>query len=93
MELKIDAAKWRSKRGMGRLLDALGAGEQLTRYVGGSVRDKLLNLPISDVDLATRLRPEDVLQRLEAAKIRAIRSRGSPMKRTRWARRSSFPPK
>ena len=72
MELKIDAAKWRSKKGMGRLLDALGADEQMTRYVGGSVRDKLLNLPISDVDLATRLRPEDVLRRLESAKIRAV---------------------
>ena len=72
MELKIDAARWRSKRGMGRLLDALGAAEGLTRYVGGSVRDELLHLPKSDVDLATRLKPDEVVRRLEAAKIRAI---------------------
>ena len=56
--LKIDAAKWRRRRGMARLLDALGADEGLTRYVGGAVRDDLLDLPVSDVDLATRLQPE-----------------------------------
>ncbi|HJR82716.1 MAG TPA: CCA tRNA nucleotidyltransferase [Sphingomicrobium sp.] len=57
---------------MSRLLDALGAGEGLTRYVGGAVRDELLHLPVSDVDLATRLRPEEVVERLEAVKIRAV---------------------
>jgi poly(A) polymerase len=57
---------------MERLLDALGAGEGLTRYVGGAVRDDLLDLPVSDLDLATRLQPEDVMQRLEAAKIKAV---------------------
>ena len=72
MELKIDAAKWRALRGAERLLEALGADEGLTRYVGGAVRDELLDLPVSDVDLATRLRPEDVVERLESAKIRAV---------------------
>ena len=42
MALKIDPAKWRARRGMERLLDALGADEKLTRYVGGAVRDELL---------------------------------------------------
>ena len=72
MELKIDADKWHRKRGIGRLLTALGAKEGLTRYVGGAVRDELLGIPHSDFDLATMLRPEDVIQRLEAAKIRAV---------------------
>src|SRR5215218_7878369 len=57
---------------MARLLDALGAGEGLTRYVGGAVRDELLGLTVSDVDLATRLRPSEVFERLEKAKIRAV---------------------
>jgi poly(A) polymerase len=57
---------------MARLLDALGAGDGLTRYVGGAVRDELLHLPVSDVDLATRLRPDEVITRLEAVKIRAV---------------------
>ena len=72
MELKIDAEKWRERRGMARVLDALGADEGLTRYVGGAVRDDLLHLPFSDVDLATRLRPEQVVERLESAKVRAV---------------------
>ena len=57
---------------MERLLDALGAGEGLTRYVGGAVRDDLLDLPVSDVDLATRLQPQEVIARLEAARIKAV---------------------
>ena len=72
MELKIDAQTWRERRGMARVLDALGADEGLTRYVGGAVRDDLLHLPFSDVDLATRLRPEQVVERLENAKIKAV---------------------
>jgi poly(A) polymerase len=70
--LKLDASKWRARRGMERLLDALGADEGLTRYVGGAIRDDLLDLPVSDVDLATRLQPEEVIERLEAAKIKAV---------------------
>jgi len=72
MVVKLDAAKWRRRRGMARLLDALGADEGLTRYVGGAVRDELLHLPVNDVDLATKLRPEEVVERLEAVKIRAV---------------------
>jgi poly(A) polymerase len=70
--LSLDAAKWRKKRGMRRLLGALGADEGLTRYVGGAVRDDLLGLPISDIDLATRIAPDDVIRRLEKAKIKAV---------------------
>jgi poly(A) polymerase len=72
VELKLDTARWRSIRGVVRILDALGADEGLTRYVGGAVRDELLGLPVSDVDLATRLRPEEVIERLEVAKIKAV---------------------
>ena len=72
MELTLDASKWRRRRGIARLLDALGANEGLTRYVGGAVRDELLKLPVSDVDLATRIRPDEVVARLEAAGIKAV---------------------
>ena len=57
---------------MARVLDALGANEGLTRYVGGAVRDELLGLPVSDVDLATQLRPDEVIERLEAAKVKPV---------------------
>lgn len=72
MALKIDPAKWRRRRGMKRLLEALGAEQGLTRYVGGAVRDDLLDLPVNDVDLATRLQPDEVVERLEAARIKAV---------------------
>jgi poly(A) polymerase len=72
VDLKLDAKKWRKIRGVARLLDALGADGGLTRYVGGAVRDELLGLPVNDVDLATRLRPEEVVERLEAARIKAV---------------------
>ena len=72
MELRLDGAKWRKRRGTGRLLRALGADEGLTRYVGGAVRDDLLQLPVSDIDLATRIPPDEVVLRLEKAKIKAV---------------------
>jgi poly(A) polymerase len=70
--LILDAVKWRKKRGMARVLDALGAAEGLTRYVGGAVRDDLLGLPVNDIDLATRIVPEEVVERLERARIKAV---------------------
>jgi poly(A) polymerase len=57
---------------MGKLLDALGSPEGQTRFVGGCIRDTLLGLPVSDVDLATRLQPDEVMHRLKRAKIRAV---------------------
>jgi poly(A) polymerase len=70
--LTLDAQKWRKLRGMRRLLNALSADEGLTRYVGGAVRDELLGLPVSDIDLATRIPPDEVISRLEKAKIKAV---------------------
>lgn len=70
--MKLDVAKWRKRRGMARVLNALGAAEGLTRYVGGAVRDDLIGLPVSDVDLATRIKPDKVMARLQKAKIKAV---------------------
>ncbi len=72
MELRLDAAKWRKRRGLRKLLKALGANEGLTRYVGGAVRDDLVGLPVSDIDLATKLEPAEVIARLEATNIKTI---------------------
>src|SRR3954464_10563911 len=65
-------APWRSRPGMKRLLGALGAEAGETRYVGGCVRDTLLGLEVNDVDLATRLTPENVIARLGKAGIKAV---------------------
>ena len=52
------------------LVDAFSAGE--IRFVGGAVRDALLGKSVQDVDVATVLRPEEVIVTLERAGIRAI---------------------
>ncbi len=63
---------WRDWPGFVRLTDVLDAAHGATRVVGGAVRDTLLGLPVSDVDLATRFAPEDVVRRLEVADIKAV---------------------
>ncbi len=42
------------------------------RFVGGAVRDSLLGLPVSDLDIATTLTPQEVMDRLKAAGIKAV---------------------
>ncbi len=70
--MKLPKASWQRQEGMKALLAALGAGDGDTRYVGGCVRDTLLGLAVSDVDLATRLPPQEVLDRLGKARIKAV---------------------
>ena len=53
------------------LIDVLG-GEAVTRIVGGAVRDALIGLPVSDIDLATALHPDIVCERLSAAHFKAV---------------------
>lgn len=66
--LTLPPAKWRRREGLDRLVKVLGDA----RFVGGSVRDTLLGIPVSDIDLATPLPPERVLELLRAAQIRAV---------------------
>lgn len=42
------------------------------RFVGGAVRNALLGVPVDDVDIATPLLPQEVMQRLTQAGIRAV---------------------
>ena len=43
-----------------------------SRFVGGCVRNALLEAPVADVDISTQIRPERVLEIAEAAGLRAI---------------------
>ena len=47
-------------------------GPDCARYVGGCVRNALLDVPVDDVDIATQLEPQQVLAALKTAKIRAV---------------------
>jgi len=63
---------WRTRPDLIRLTEALGSRERLVRYVGGAVRDALLGLPVSDLDLATALLPDEVSRRVKAAGFKAV---------------------
>lgn len=65
-------AEWREREGLDRLLDALDAGADATRFVGGVVRDTLLGLAVTDIDLATRLVPDEVAGRIREAGLKAV---------------------
>ena len=47
-------------------------GPDHLRFVGGVVRNALLELPIGDIDLATTLPPDEVMQKLKSAAIKVI---------------------
>ena len=58
--------------GLATLTRVLGAEEGDIRLVGGAVRDTLAGLPPKDFDMATRLMPEAVMQRAQAAGYKVI---------------------
>ncbi|MDB5688547.1 MAG: [cytidine(C)-cytidine(C)-adenosine (A)]-adding enzyme [Sphingomonas bacterium] len=70
--MRLPDAAWRHRAGLDLLLDALGGGGGLTRFVGGAVRDALLGIDAKDVDCATRLRPEETRDRIVAAGFKAV---------------------
>ncbi len=70
--MKLPDAPWQHGEDMRHLLATLGAAEGATRFVGGCVRDTLLGIPVADVDLATRLLPEEVIRRLKEASTKAV---------------------
>jgi poly(A) polymerase len=54
------------------VLRALEAGGQPARFVGGCVRDALLDRPIRDIDIATPEPPERVVELLRKRRIKAV---------------------
>lgn len=70
--MKLPPQAWMKRPGAKRILAALDVESGTTRLVGGAVRDALLGHEVSDIDLATRLSPEAVVERLEAAGIKAV---------------------
>ena len=65
-------APWLFDGPLTRLLDVLDKDGEEARAVGGAVRNALLGVPVSDVDVATTAVPETVIQRVEKAGFRAV---------------------
>lgn len=70
MDNRLPPANWTKRADLAQLVAALGA--ENIRWVGGAVRDTLLGADVSDVDAATVLLPEVVMDRLKQSGIRAI---------------------
>jgi poly(A) polymerase len=67
---QLPTAEWTQRDDLAALVAALGDGN--ARYVGGAVRDTLLGIDVKDIDLATVLVPDAVIERLTAAGIRSV---------------------
>jgi poly(A) polymerase len=70
--MSLDPNIFLRRQGIKRLLKALDARHGTARFVGGAVRDLLLDVPHEDLDLATTLTPDEVIRRLEAKGIKAV---------------------
>ena len=62
---RLDPQPWMSARPTRKLMEALGEA----RFVGGAIRNTLLGVPVTDIDIATPLTPDEVAKRLTAAGI------------------------
>jgi len=56
------------------VMDAIEAagGADCARFVGGCVRNALVGRPVDDIDIATRLKPEDAMAALQAAGLKVV---------------------
>lgn len=70
MSVTLPPADWTRRDDLAVVITALGTCN--ARYVGGAVRDTLLGIPVKDVDLATPLEPQVVMQRLKEAAILVV---------------------
>lgn len=63
---------WFADPALQRLFALLNADGGEARVAGGAVRNSLMGLPVADIDLATTLPPETVIERAKAAGIKAV---------------------
>jgi len=61
---------WMTSKEVMRLFKAFPKGE--LRFVGGCVRNALLGEPVRDIDLSTKLDPQEVIAILDAAEIKSV---------------------
>lgn len=74
MSVSVKGQPWlesQATRAVMRALEAAG-GVGCARFVGGCVRNSLLGQPVDDIDIATRLRPEQTITALKAAGLKAV---------------------
>lgn len=55
-----------------KIFSLLNEKEDTTRFVGGCVRDSIIGLKTNDIDIATKLNPEDVVKILGSESIKVV---------------------
>ena len=68
----LAAESWFREAALQRVLSLLNREGGEGRVVGGAVRNSLMGLPVSDIDIATTLSPEAVMARAAADGIKAV---------------------
>jgi poly(A) polymerase len=71
---KLDPRRvpWMSSLETQAVMRALTGNGGAARFVGGAIRNTLLGRDVADIDIATPLVPEEVVRRLDAAKIASV---------------------
>lgn len=59
---------------LARVMEILSGGGEESRLVGGAVRNTLMGLAVTDIDIATTMLPEDTMRRAAAAGFRPVPS-------------------
>ncbi|MBU2029165.1 MAG: CCA tRNA nucleotidyltransferase [Alphaproteobacteria bacterium] len=74
MTVSMRGQPWLEAKATRAVMAALQAagGPDCARFVGGCVRNSLLGQPVDDIDIATRLRPEETMAALQAAGLKAV---------------------
>lgn len=65
-------ADWLAAPALQKLLAVLSEGGEEARVAGGAVRNTLLDQPVTDVDVAATVLPEETVRRAEAAGFKAV---------------------
>src|SRR4029078_1370671 len=65
-------AEWLKRPQVVRVLAALNQGGVTTRAVGGAIRNTLLGLPVTEIDLATPALPDRVMALAKEAGLKAV---------------------
>jgi poly(A) polymerase len=68
----IAGQDWFSKPALQRILGLLNADGGEARIVGGAIRNALMDMPVGDIDIATTLLPQDVVERAKDAGIKSV---------------------
>lgn len=69
---KISKQAWMVAPETQRVMESLMRDGGDARFVGGCVRDALVNRKVIDIDIATPLKPEEVIARLQTDKIAVV---------------------